>query len=365
MENKTLELTGSGTTVAGYVKWQVVNQDGSIDREGEHKNLILDAGLDQLAITQYCNVFTYVCVGEGNSTPIVSQIGLDNETARSNAYLISPTGSCGSSYTSNIFTLKRTFNIPYGVLNGTYYELGFSWTATRGNNLWSRSLFKDVNGDPTGVVVSSAQQLRVVYQLIITYGSTTWQDGTVNITGIGAILYKYRAYQPLHDTTSLVPSSNPLNSSCFSSIMYISTTGNPDSTVNQLYGEPAMTSASHVSLKVKYRDATNYPNYTNWPPLNHQNSQYNGISSPSADATASTNFTRAPYVPGTFYLDRTGAFDVNTANGDIQWILSGQPHIYGSFTNWGCPDVYFLETPIPKDNLHTLTLVFRQTWGRA
>jgi hypothetical protein len=198
--DREIELANK-STVAGFVEWQVVNPDGSVAQRGAHPNLILDQGLNQMGTSlTIVGLFGVCAVGTGNSTPVVAQIGLDAEVARTASFQTGNdsggtpyNGTRGVSYGS--LEYKRTFNFAIGALNGTYFELGFSSTTTPGNNLFSRALFKDGSGNPVGVAINSSQQLRVSYFLTFSINGGSGNSTTgheVSITGVGTVGYSMR-----------------------------------------------------------------------------------------------------------------------------------------------------------------------------
>lgn len=366
-------LQSAHNTVKGYIKWEVINNNGSIAQRGEHPNLILNAGLDTIAVRGFADTFVYNCVGTGNSTPIVTQVALDVERARTNSYIVSPSGSCGTTLSGNNVIMTRTFNWLAGTLDssvqGPYAEVGFSWASTAGSNLWSRSLFKDANGNPTTVNVASDQQLRVVYILTVTVGSLDWVDNVVTITGLGTVNYKSRCQQGAEYGTAT-------DSTCLAGLQSVlATTGASTLTDSGNYPnlEPFQSTSKFNSTTYKW-----YAYYV----LALANASYLTAQSlpvgqlPDAFSNAaganlnnsSVAYTSSTYVAGDFYRIRTLVADVNTGNGSNQWIFApgnggGQQAQY--YLALRRPMSYFFPTPIVKDNNHTLTLNFKHSWGRA
>ena len=353
--------SASHTAIEGYVTWEVINEDGSVASRGEHKNLILNAGLDKLATQQFATMFENNCVGTGSSTPIVTQIGLDNEVARTNSYLTSPSGSCGTTVSANALILNRTFNWAAGTLDtsisGPLTEVGFSWSTSAGSNLWSRSLFKNTGGTPINVFVTSTQQLRVTYTLTVYVSTADWTDGVVTITGIGDVAYQSRAQQ-----AGTVPSQGV----GVPGLSQIYTSGGSNASAIQNF-EPCATGPN----------ASGYPNSPSFYSLSFATSSYpTAASLPTGElpgyfgtnigSPSLLSWTRSSYTPGSFSVTRTFTVDVNTANGNIQWIFGpGTAPASSNSDDLYRPIAYFFPTPIAKDNLHTLTLTFSFTWGRA
>ena len=100
--------------------------------------------------------------GTGNSTPVVSQTILDNQTGVSSSG-IETYGSTTSSpyYGYKIFTFR--FN--QGIAAGNISEIGVGWSGTTPLQLFSRTLIKDINGDPTTITVLADETLDVIYEL--------------------------------------------------------------------------------------------------------------------------------------------------------------------------------------------------------
>ncbi|MCL0127255.1 hypothetical protein, partial [Klebsiella pneumoniae] len=70
-----------------------------------------------------------------------------------------------------------------GNLNLT--EWGFSPSGSAGNNLMSRELFRDGNGNPIAITPASDQRLRLIYKTRITLAPVVAVDASINISGIG------------------------------------------------------------------------------------------------------------------------------------------------------------------------------------
>lgn len=107
----------------------------------------------------------------------VNQTGLATETKRTDTYLTG-TGNCGTTDVGNVRTLRRTFDHTAEVANQNYTEAGWSNTSTVGNNLFSRVL---IAGGSVSVLIG--QQLRMVYDLVVTSGPAVSTAGFFSITG--------------------------------------------------------------------------------------------------------------------------------------------------------------------------------------
>ncbi len=184
--NRSDVVAGFCTGLQGIVqRWEVVNPDGSIAQSGgDYKNLILDQGMDMPGSNYYKDLSTYCAVGTDNTAPTQTDTGLGTEVARTGNTSVANTDFDGSAKT---VTHHREFEFAQGALDGTYYEVGFSPNSAAGNNLFSKTQFKDSEGNPVGVEVSSDQKLRVTYDLVLSPQPNTQTAGTADITNIGTI----------------------------------------------------------------------------------------------------------------------------------------------------------------------------------
>jgi len=229
------------------------------------------------------------------------------------------TGNCDSSVTGNVATLKRTYDFSIEVGNVTYTEVGFF--SVSGSALFSRVVL----AAPVSLVVGQA--LRVVY--------------TLNVT-----------VEP--DTGQTVTAPGPITN--------LSTSGTKQLTGVGFCG--INTSGNSLST-------------TPWGSFNTPNSQNVGFISPSSAAInafnttqpdRTTNSTAIASVPQTytllnFFRDRHVVYGANDANrSDLRSLGIGTG---GTNISSGTGFVYLTDASMAKDNLHTLTIVYRISWGRV
>lgn len=148
----------------------------------EFTNLITDNGLDIIATTG--SVYYYCQVGTGTATPAFTDVALGAKVAHvgySTSTYPTPTAA---PYTRTI-TFKYTFNP--GVLTVPITEIGVSPAIT--GNLFSRTLIKDTNGNPTSISLLSDEYLDIYYSLSVTPPSTdSAVSFTINGTQYNAII---------------------------------------------------------------------------------------------------------------------------------------------------------------------------------
>ena len=142
------------------------------------KNLVLSQGKDTFFSGGYYagNLARYCAVGTGTTPPASTDVGLVSEAKRTGSLLTSETGTARYSDGRVVYTYTHDF--PEETANQNYSELGWSWSASAGNNLFSRVL---ISGGT--VTVLAGQQLRVVYAL--TWSVTPYSEtaGTLTVAG--------------------------------------------------------------------------------------------------------------------------------------------------------------------------------------
>lgn len=237
-------FAGSALGFGNRVKAQVIEKGRVVFETPWANNLLLDQGMDKINNTKICDLFLFAVAGTGNtpteddsgaitastvgttctaSAPIfaggdvgkllrfdtgekayitaftsnlivtlsatlgvttqqfsmhrVAQTGLATETKRTNSY-VSGSSNCFSSRSGSTITHQRTYDFTVEVGSVNYAEIGFSHTVTVASNLNSRALFAG-----GAVTVLAGQNLRVIYQFLVTLSPTTPFDKTPTITG--------------------------------------------------------------------------------------------------------------------------------------------------------------------------------------
>lgn len=172
------------TAVGGRYRVEVSDAaTGELKKDtGWFDNLITNQGLDTFGtMTSGASNITTCRVGSGTATPVVTDVGLQTPL----------NGTAYYTWFSNTFTQLpdnvRKFSTTYrykfdaGAVVGTIREVTVGWGA---NNVsaFSRSLLKDVGGNPIEVTVTSTDLVTIYYELS-TYVTTVDTISTVNIGG--------------------------------------------------------------------------------------------------------------------------------------------------------------------------------------
>lgn len=138
----------------------IVGKNGKTTKETDwFNNEVLDTGLARMSVGTWID---RCCVGTGNSTPLPTQVALDN-------FVASTTTKQGDDITGIQVSIepfylwaRRTWRFAEGVATGNLSEVGLGW----GNaNLWNRALMRDINGDQTTITVLSDEYLDIVSEV--------------------------------------------------------------------------------------------------------------------------------------------------------------------------------------------------------
>jgi hypothetical protein len=331
VDSDTTNASQSGTTVTA---------DASFFGSGDVGNMIKWDSGEEARITAFTSATSVTVANSATvgSGPFVmyntNQTQLSNEVKRTNTYL---TGSpnCMSTDTGTQVQLRRTydFSVETGTVN--YTEIGFSWTNTGANTTFSRILL------PAPVQVLSGQQLRIVYELRISYAPTTPQSGSATING-----------------WPISPATGTAGQYCIqmTGLALVSTTG--ATTVTNTGNEPSFISDSNSGLSCYMFLSTNSTAIN---------------SAGSAPNRAGTNpalkvLAKAAYTTNSYVVDKSGTYAVGEAN-STGWRSMGygasSPNNTFPYDTNRTNFVFLFDEAQTKPNTHTLTMTWRTTWSRT
>lgn len=154
-------------TLRGKIGWFISRGDEVVSSsQYKFSNLILNQGLDYISLFAFADCFNYCALGNGSVPPIKTDVGLTNELIRFGT--LSPTpDSHGASLNGNVYTLIRTFRSGPALAEVSYSEVGFSPYASVGNNLFSKALIKNSDGQPITVVIQEGLSINIRYEFSI------------------------------------------------------------------------------------------------------------------------------------------------------------------------------------------------------
>lgn len=248
----------------------------------------------------------------------VNQLGLASESKRTATYLTG-SGNCGSSWVSNVWSGKRTYDFTVEVGNVNYTELGWSEDAGAGSNLNSRTL---ITGGTVSVLIG--QQLRVIYTLNVTVTPNASTPGNWSITGWPVA--------PAATTDGDYIVCNPGG-------------GNIDPQINT-----SGTVIASGQFPLDRQAAASIAICTGSTLPTFGNSYTRGTS-----ASSNTN-SYTSYTDGNFYIDAQGIFNLATANA-TNWRGINPVNSQGF--------VFVFDEAQTKASTHTLTVRARMTVGRT
>ena len=291
----------------GFYSFKVSNSKGeSRDLSGiiaeDHKNLILDVGLNALGTT---SVVSACKVGTGVTPVAVSQTDLATPLAITSTLQSSSTGrnSTAPYYTWG----RRTFRFNQGAAAGNLTEVGVTYGG--GSSLFSRALIVDSEGNPTTLTILSDEWLDVTYELRV-YQDLADKTFNINLLGVDHVV----TVRPAYVTT------NPSYSSYFFD--------------------------HFISW------------YINWSQCSHYNGTIGTITgSPSGEGSSAGGVSYGAYSQNSLQRSIIYGVGLNDANlsGGIQSTL-----IYTDKCSWQVG----YSPAIAKDSFKTLTMNYTLSWGR-
>lgn len=256
-----------------------------------------------------------------------NQTGLSNQLKRTSTYL---TGSpyCGTTLASNVLKMRRTYDFTAEVGTVNYTEIGLGWHTSTPTAIFSRILLA------VPVPVDAGQQLRVTYELQITLLPSTTVSKTAIIGGW--------------------PVAPALTTDGVEAIQYlgVSSVNTNGTSVNYDNGfgasEPSQTSSIGIFVST-----------TSTAPASFG-------SAVGRTGTGVVSATRAAYVVGNWYVDKSATLPVGTGNSTA---IRSMGYGYHAPNNWFAYNqttmVFVFDEAQTKLNTHTLTLTWRFSWSRV
>lgn len=324
-------IAGPHLGLKGRVVRMDVLERGRVVRSLEgFNNLILDQGLNEVANRVIALCFVACAVGTGNTAPANAQTSLVAESVRTSTYLTGA-GNCGTTRNSNTrWTMRRTFDFPIVSSGKNYTELGFSWSATAGANLFSRVLIQS-GGVPITLTLVAGQQLRVVYEVYVDFSAAV-ANWNINAGGAWGTITGTSALQANPIDGGGVYSTGPL-----AEVTTTGTVGTISSSGEQL--EPSI-------APMFYACSTN------------QALAAIGSANVRTYITQKTG-SLAAYTAGNSYRDASVTYSTNEANGSIASLTIGNAAVANQ--QWWAA---LFDAAKNKTNLATLSITVRRSWGR-
>ena len=220
--------------LGGRFKLQAVQKDTGETRDLTNwfDNLVLDSGLARMATGAW---ISGISVGSGSSEPLEGQTGLDSFIARTTTVRDWSDGR-NVSEAPYYYWSRATYRFAPGQAAGNLSEIGAGWGD---NDLWNRTLIKDLNGENTTITVFPSEYLDVSFELRIYPNTTditktvTYQETTTN--GLEDISQHTVTIRP--NMTYNLPMLTPYGYSTSFPISFTSYTGSESSAVTIYSGQ--------------------------------------------------------------------------------------------------------------------------------
>lgn len=263
-------------------------------------NLILNNGLNLLFTQWPTTPFNTCSIGVGTAEPTLTDTSLTNHRFTTSGSALSDGNSSGIYRWA---TFKYRFNPNVA---GTYTEIGIGAAS---NNLFSKSLIKDSNGNPIAITLLSDEYLDVTYEIRF-YINTT--EFTITNFNLG------KSVHTLNTKAAYLNSTEVFNSQW-----------------GAIYNLP------YINVR-----------------LHSGSVSASATGSPSGSYSNSSSITTFPYVSNSFERSYRAIFDLNnTAN---NWPIKSATIIFGSFGSFQTqftPDII-------KTSSEILTIDFKISLGR-
>lgn len=256
-----------------------------------------------------------------------NQTGLSNQLKRTNNYL---TGSpyCGTTLASNVLKMRRTYDFTAEVGPVNYTEIGLGWHTSTPTAIFSRILLA------VPVPVTAGQQLRVTYELQLSLLPASPVSKTAIIGG-----------WPVAPALT----TDGVEAIQFLGLNQVGTNGNTQNYDNGIIAsEPSTTSSIGVFVSTTTTAPASFG------------------SSITRTGTGVVAATRAAYVAGNWYVDKTGTLPVGTGNSTVLRSMGygyHSPALFFAYNNTVM--VFVFNEDQTKLNTHTLTLTWRFSWSRV
>lgn len=280
-------------------------------RELEFTNLILNSGLDRIAI----GGFIAGCVlGSASSTPVVTDTSITSILGSSTTLQAQGVGTANTSTPPYWCSYYWTYRFIEGKATGNISQVAMAFgtvnaTTNAYTGLFSLALVKDSGGTPITITKLADEVLDVTYTLQLFCPSAD-VTGTISISGVN---YDYVA-RPAK--AAFWAASNPISLSGYLSVL-------------------AYPASSTLGTQ---------------------------LTAPSGSYTTDATNTYSAYTAGTFYKDLAIYWDLNYGNvsGGIRCIFISAGSVW---------QIQYSKTSdssaIPKDATKRLTLNVRLSWGRV
>jgi hypothetical protein len=175
----------AGAGIQGYFEVELIHKPtGTVKQKLQFPNVITNAALDRIgAGTGAIRSYTWAAVGTGTDTPTTTDTTLSAQVVRTDS-AGSPSIAGSNFYdTVGIYWRRRITRVFLsGVGTGNLTEVGL-FNASSGGTMLCRQLFRDNAGNPTTIVKTADDELRITYEFRI-YPQQTSNTTTLTIKSV-------------------------------------------------------------------------------------------------------------------------------------------------------------------------------------
>lgn len=274
-----------------------------------------------------------------------SQTSMQGENQRTSNYYpgFANTSSwnCGTVQSGSTLVMRRSYNFNPEVQSQSYTEVGTCWNSNTAVPIFSRYVL------PQAVVLAPAQQLRLIYDLSVSYGQFGLITRSLNISG-----------------WPVGPSTNTLGTESIQNFNapVIDANGNPNG--SGIWGILSLDPSNQNEFFV-FASTYTASFYTG--------SATTGLANALPFAESSPLSSVGSYVPGTYTNTKTGVLSIYQATSSNIMTIGFGTNVYNQFFNlvdnpWGnygqCM-IFAFNQPQTKTSFQTLTLTWRWNWSRV
>lgn len=276
-------------------------------RHLEFDNLIVNAGLNHVALDRIDISLIYCGVGTGTTAPVATDVDLEAPLVRTNAD--GDIDADGGVVAETYGWIRHTKEFTEAQANGNLTEVGM-FRNSSGAPMFCRQLFQDETGTPTTIVKTSEYRLRVAYEI--------------------------RAYPVLVDVVYSAPVNGVAQDITVRPARMTTGTAWGSSGSGIMYGPGATQGFT-----------------SNWTAYTGSLGALTG--NPSGTASGSTGIVIPAYITDTFYRDTEVTWGSAAANFTTKSFL---------LSSSNTPHQHELTTGIAKTSLEKIVVLHRNSWER-
>lgn len=337
----------------GTMSYAAAAQVGDVIIDSDNsQSMITSVSVD--GVNLFVNVSQSFSTGKTFTIWKTSQTGLQGEVHRSATYNLVGSSSLvgwnqGSEISCSTIVNRRTYDFVVETATRSYTEVGVSWTGTSFGGVFSRALL------PVSISIAPSQQLRMTYDLSVTYGPTLPVYKTASI--VGWPVFPSTSTIGSESIQNFVPSrvnTNGGNAGTVTGVSSEATCLDPGAT-NTFYG------GSTFAQFTVFASTNSTPLYTGSV----------GVGNATARTGDFVIGSLSSYVVGSYERYKTATLAITQNNSTSLRSIGFGLYNYSGGTRNTPNDTtaqamtFIFDEPQTKTNLQTLTLTWKWNWYRV